>query len=647
MALETGEYIGNLVATNPTPSDPKSQGDDHLRLIKSTLQNSFAGIEGMILVSGVESGAGNAYTVALSGEPTTPAAYTANMVVLFQATHANTGNCTLSVAGIAAAPLLDANGNQLPANAILVNSIIVATYIGTNFYLVSPAGMASLTSPAFVGTPTAPTPALTDNSTKIATTAFAVQLAFQAALPAQTGNAGKFLSTNGTAASWNYPGPITLNPTVTASSVLSVGGLMIPVVMSAANQTITLPSAIGMPLGAQYLIDNTVYSKQFTILDSTGILLAVIPSGATVSIFLENNSTSAGLWEFNNQSRFGEILQSGSTGTATVLSTDQVDTYIGIASMGSGKYFVTWDDNTNLYGAVITVTGASIAIGAIASMAVPYVGIDFINASYSAQNGVITYFAASTGAENYLGIIPFSISGTTVTFGATLVITTAGTANQLDNSAVMLTSTAGIYWQTTGTAGAGLTAFTTNGSAVTMGTTLAALSTLPSVFSPLSSTTALYATCTGAWVLQLSSGTVSSLSSVTFSNIASISIVQLSASTYLAVGILGAVVLTLSGNTVSAGQFNTITLPGGVGVIPDYNNSLVALSSTEVIFALQTSTNAAYLRLLINGNQVLQDILYISPIAPLDIPLYTNATNTILALSNSGNLTATPITLIK
>ncbi len=202
MGLETGEYLGNLVATNPTPSDPKSQGDDHLRLIKSTLQNSFAGIEGMILVSGVESGAGNAYSVALTGEPTTPTAYTPSMMVLFRSTHVNSGNCTLSIAGIAAAPLLDVNGNQLPANAILNGSIISAIYIGTNFYLVSPNGMASLTSPAFVGTPTAPTPVGTDNSTKIATTAFAVQLAFQAALPGQTGNAGKFLTTNGTSASW-------------------------------------------------------------------------------------------------------------------------------------------------------------------------------------------------------------------------------------------------------------------------------------------------------------------------------------------------------------------------------------------------------------------------------------------------------------
>jgi len=41
MGLETATYISQLTATNPTASDPVSQGDDHLRLIKSVLQGQF------------------------------------------------------------------------------------------------------------------------------------------------------------------------------------------------------------------------------------------------------------------------------------------------------------------------------------------------------------------------------------------------------------------------------------------------------------------------------------------------------------------------------------------------------------------------------------------------------------------------------
>src|SRR5512139_4277333 len=47
MSLEA--YTGNisdLVDSNPTPTDPKSQGDDHLRGIKYTLKQSFPNFDG-------------------------------------------------------------------------------------------------------------------------------------------------------------------------------------------------------------------------------------------------------------------------------------------------------------------------------------------------------------------------------------------------------------------------------------------------------------------------------------------------------------------------------------------------------------------------------------------------------------------------
>src|SRR5512144_2167585 len=43
MGLETGTYIADLVPTNPLATDLESQGDDHLRLLKSVLQATFPG----------------------------------------------------------------------------------------------------------------------------------------------------------------------------------------------------------------------------------------------------------------------------------------------------------------------------------------------------------------------------------------------------------------------------------------------------------------------------------------------------------------------------------------------------------------------------------------------------------------------------
>jgi hypothetical protein len=42
MGLESATFISGLVATNPVgATDPKAQGDDHIRLVKSVLQSTF------------------------------------------------------------------------------------------------------------------------------------------------------------------------------------------------------------------------------------------------------------------------------------------------------------------------------------------------------------------------------------------------------------------------------------------------------------------------------------------------------------------------------------------------------------------------------------------------------------------------------
>ena len=51
MALESASYVKDLIATNPVFDDPKSQGDDHLRLIKSTITLSFPNVGGAMLVT--------------------------------------------------------------------------------------------------------------------------------------------------------------------------------------------------------------------------------------------------------------------------------------------------------------------------------------------------------------------------------------------------------------------------------------------------------------------------------------------------------------------------------------------------------------------------------------------------------------------
>lgn len=54
MGLESATYISGLIPTNPVGGDQRSQGDDHVRLIKSVLQNTFPNINGAVTVTQTE-----------------------------------------------------------------------------------------------------------------------------------------------------------------------------------------------------------------------------------------------------------------------------------------------------------------------------------------------------------------------------------------------------------------------------------------------------------------------------------------------------------------------------------------------------------------------------------------------------------------
>lgn len=128
MALETATYIDGLNASNPLGTDPKSQGDDHIRLLKSTIKATLPNITGAVTATQAELNILDGATLS-----------TVELNVLDGIT-ASTAELNF-VDGVTSAiqPQLDAK--------------------------------APLISPALTGTPTAPTAAPGTNTTQIATTA--------------------------------------------------------------------------------------------------------------------------------------------------------------------------------------------------------------------------------------------------------------------------------------------------------------------------------------------------------------------------------------------------------------------------------------------------------------------------------------------
>ena len=284
MALETGNYINDLVITNPTSTDPKSQGDDQIRLLKTVLKETINGFTGAAFVVSADTGTATGHILT---PPTALVSYTPGLCLLYKAGVTNTGAITVNVSGLGVKSIKTMAGDDPTAGDIVAGYQMLVSYDGTNFVMVAGSeflgktgnqtltgnltltgsetvsgtlGVTGLTtlneavgltrtagdntlnlattafamnmlSPVFSGTPTSPTASAGTSTNQIATCSFVVAQAFNSALPAQAGNSGKYVTTDGTSASW-----ATVLPTQSGNA----GKFM---TTDGANATWALPSA--------------------------------------------------------------------------------------------------------------------------------------------------------------------------------------------------------------------------------------------------------------------------------------------------------------------------------------------------------------------------------------------------------------------
>lgn len=246
MALETVTWLGDYVNSNPTNQDQKRFGDDHFRNMKTGAKASFAGWPGAILMTGTEAQGATVNDFVLTISPAPPA-YTTG-VVLFKATHTNTGAATLQINALTAKTLKDPEGGALAAGDIPSGAVVIAYYDGTDFLVVSCSDRAArhdetytgahdftgavltmakqalgdnttkgastsfvfeglalkadIASPTFTGIPRGPTASFGESGTQLATLDFVIASGLSASLPGQTGKNKHLLTTDGTNGSW-------------------------------------------------------------------------------------------------------------------------------------------------------------------------------------------------------------------------------------------------------------------------------------------------------------------------------------------------------------------------------------------------------------------------------------------------------------
>lgn len=260
MSLESVVWLNDLNAANPPGTDPKNQGDDHIRNIKKALRDSFPGFAGGVVVTGVDGGVANAYTL-------TPAtalpAYIARMIIEFSPTVTNTGASTLNISALGVLPLVSVSGAALMAGELQAGWYYAGIYDGTSVRLLS----------------------VTKNYTD--------SLAFSAALPAQPGGATPYgLVTRNSTASWG--GAVSPRRARTANTMLVAldSGQFIDVTSGTFTQTFDTPANLQDGWALRYRNSST---GNITIPSSDGLTNWIMYPGEDRTFYCDGTALTSAI----------------------------------------------------------------------------------------------------------------------------------------------------------------------------------------------------------------------------------------------------------------------------------------------------------------------------------------------------------------
>jgi hypothetical protein len=279
MALETATYISDLVSTNPTSTDPKSQGDDHLRLLKSTVKATFPNVAGAVTPTHTELNYVDGVTSAIQGQIDLKGAiggqtWTGSHVFPNTVTIGDISETEISyLNGVTSAiqtQFTNITGTLIPAKGAITGQ----TWTGAHDYTGA--------------TLTASTQSAGDSTTKVATTAFVMGTSFATALPSQTGNSGKFVTTDGSTASWASVSPSLVASSRTSNTILAESdrSTLIDVTSGTFTQTLTAAATLGSGWWCYYRNSGTGVVTFDPNGSETidGATTGVLPSGMTILI---------------------------------------------------------------------------------------------------------------------------------------------------------------------------------------------------------------------------------------------------------------------------------------------------------------------------------------------------------------------------
>ena len=317
---------------------------------------------------------------------------------------ASTAFVTAAIAALSSTYLTQASA----ASTYLTQASAASNYARVN------AGNSFSSTQDFTGaTVTVPTQAPGDSSTKAASTAFVATQAFNTALPNQTGNSGKFVTTDGTVASW-----ANVLPTQTGNN-------------GKALVTNGTTASWGSLSGVTPI--NLLASGAFALASSLGTLSSIqaIPLDATHDLILMSGSSSLHAVVCD--------LSAGTFGTAVLVRTGAVaDAYIGYG-VSSSQVLVCSAITTAYQAVVLSVSGTTITVNTAAPVTLSGNISKFCTEMVACGT---SYIAAYTRATTTGGMLAHTISGTTVTVGSEV---TTGSATLVSQAPVLYSLSASAY----------------------------------------------------------------------------------------------------------------------------------------------------------------------------------------------------------
>jgi len=450
-----------------------------------------------------------------------------------------TGTIGLNNNGVTNTYLAQMNGNTLKGNNTSGSAQPVDLTVSQTMTML---GAAPLASPAFTGTPTAPTAGSSDNSTQIATTAFVKAQGYGTgtvtSVTAGSGLSGGTITTTGTISlpttgvtAGTY-GSTSSAPTITVDSygriTAASSSTITPATIGAAASSITITAGSGLSGGGDLTANRTIAlasQAAFTILSNNSSASAV-PTAVSLSAILDSNIGStqgemlfrgSGGWVGLSPGTSGQLLQTKGAGADPAWTTISG---VGTVTSVNGSGGTT---GLTVTGGPITSSG-TLTLGGTLAIANGGTGQTTASAAFNALspitstgdliigNGTNSATRLAIGTSGYV----LTSNGTTASWAASSggvssfsAGTTGFTPNTATTGAITLSGTLNIANGGTGITSFGTGVQTALGQNVT-GSGSIVLATSPTLVTPALGTPSS-ATLTNATGLPLSTGVTGTL----------------------------------------------------------------------------------------------------------------------------------------